>query len=662
MNGEVLIVDEHTGRILAGRRYNEGMHQAIEAKEGVEIKDENQTLATITLQNYFRLYDKLSGMTGTADDRGRRVQPDLQARRRADPDEPADDPRSTSPTSSTRPRTAKFDAGRRRHRRAPREGPAGPRRHHQRREERVPVAPAAPSAASRTRCSTPSSTRARPRSSPRPAARARSPSRPTWPAAAPTSCSAATPSSSPSPSCTRAGLDPVETPEEYEAAWADALERGQEAGRGRARRGRRRSAASTCSAPSATSRAASTTSCAAAPAGRATRASRRFYLSLQRRPDAAVQRRRWSSAFMRPARTSPTTCRSSRRWSPAPSSSAQTPGRGAELRDPQERPEVRRGAQPAARGHLRRAPPRARGRRPARAGRGTSSTTSSTATSTRATAEGYAEDWDLDQLWTALEHALPGRRHHRRGRRGGRRRRGRLTPEFLVDASSCSDAQAAYDQPRGGARRGGRCASSSAASCSRCSTASGASTSTRWTTCKEGIGLRAMAQRDPLVEYQREGFELFQAMMEAIKEESVGFLFNLEVEVQPADGATLEEPDLPSSRAAGANGQGEPGRGGAQARLRGQGPGRPGPQGRAAAVLRADGRRRERRRGPRGGCAERRRPTTTRSRAPRSTRPAPVARARSTSAATARPAAARPRLEPTAQPLSRSLSRSPRPS
>src|SRR4029078_3952986 len=67
MNGEVLIVDEHTGRILAGRRYNEGMHQAIEAKEGVEIKAENQTLATVTLQNYFRMYGKLSGMTGTAE-------------------------------------------------------------------------------------------------------------------------------------------------------------------------------------------------------------------------------------------------------------------------------------------------------------------------------------------------------------------------------------------------------------------------------------------------------------------------------------------------------------------------------------------------------------------------------------------------------------------
>jgi preprotein translocase subunit SecA len=65
-NGEVIIVDEFTGRVLVGRRYNEGMHQAIEAKERVEIKNENQTLATITLQNYFRLYDTLSGMTGTA--------------------------------------------------------------------------------------------------------------------------------------------------------------------------------------------------------------------------------------------------------------------------------------------------------------------------------------------------------------------------------------------------------------------------------------------------------------------------------------------------------------------------------------------------------------------------------------------------------------------
>ena len=65
-DGEVIIVDEFTGRLMPGRRFNAGLHQAIEAKEGVAIKDENQTLATITFQNYFRLYKKLSGMTGTA--------------------------------------------------------------------------------------------------------------------------------------------------------------------------------------------------------------------------------------------------------------------------------------------------------------------------------------------------------------------------------------------------------------------------------------------------------------------------------------------------------------------------------------------------------------------------------------------------------------------
>src|SRR3954470_4314907 len=66
IDGQVMIIDEFTGRILEGRRWSEGLHQAIEAKEGVAIREENQTLATITLQNYFRLYEKLSGMTGTA--------------------------------------------------------------------------------------------------------------------------------------------------------------------------------------------------------------------------------------------------------------------------------------------------------------------------------------------------------------------------------------------------------------------------------------------------------------------------------------------------------------------------------------------------------------------------------------------------------------------
>src|SRR5690606_7704771 len=66
-DGEVVIVDEFTGRLMPGRRYAEGLHQAIEAKEGVEIQKESKTLATITFQNYFRLYEKLAGMTGTAE-------------------------------------------------------------------------------------------------------------------------------------------------------------------------------------------------------------------------------------------------------------------------------------------------------------------------------------------------------------------------------------------------------------------------------------------------------------------------------------------------------------------------------------------------------------------------------------------------------------------
>jgi preprotein translocase subunit SecA len=72
-DGQVVIVDEFTGRMMPGRRWSDGLHQAVEAKEGVKIERENQTLATITFQNYFRMYDKLAGMTGTADTEAGRV-------------------------------------------------------------------------------------------------------------------------------------------------------------------------------------------------------------------------------------------------------------------------------------------------------------------------------------------------------------------------------------------------------------------------------------------------------------------------------------------------------------------------------------------------------------------------------------------------------------
>ena len=88
-DGQVIIVDEFTGRLMPGRRWSDGLHQAVEAKEGVRIERENQTLATITIQNYFRMYQQAGRHDRHGRHRGGRVQEDLQARRRRDPAEQA---------------------------------------------------------------------------------------------------------------------------------------------------------------------------------------------------------------------------------------------------------------------------------------------------------------------------------------------------------------------------------------------------------------------------------------------------------------------------------------------------------------------------------------------------------------------------------------------
>ena len=88
-DGEIVIVDEFTGRLMFGRRYSDGLHQAIEAKEGVLVRSESKTLATITLQNYFRMYNKLAGMTGTAKTEEGRIPRHLQHGRCGDPDQQA---------------------------------------------------------------------------------------------------------------------------------------------------------------------------------------------------------------------------------------------------------------------------------------------------------------------------------------------------------------------------------------------------------------------------------------------------------------------------------------------------------------------------------------------------------------------------------------------
>lgn len=271
IDGEVMIVDEHTGRILAGRRYNEGMHQAIEAKEGVDIKDENQTLATITLQNFFRLYGKLSGMTGTAMTEAAEFH---QIYKLGVVPIPTNKPMVRMDQSDLIYRTevAKFDAVV--------EDIA------EKHEKGQPILVGTtsvekseylsqlgcPSAGCSTRCSTPSSTTVRRRSSPRPAARVPSPSPRTWPAVVRTSSSAATRTTSPRRSCASAASIRTRTsrsgPPRCPPRWRTP------SGRSRPSTTRSRtSAGCTCWVPSGTSRAVSTTSCVVVPDARVTRAS-----------------------------------------------------------------------------------------------------------------------------------------------------------------------------------------------------------------------------------------------------------------------------------------------------------------------------------------------------------------------------------------------------
>ena len=192
-DGEVIIVDTFTGRLMPGRRWSDGLHQSIEAKEGVSIRKEDQTLATITFQNYFRLYKKLSGMTGTAETEAAEFEKIYKLEIVVIPtNKPmlrVENPDVVFRTEKEKYKAAADDIA-------------------ALHEKKQPVLVGTTSIEKSellsgilrarvcaTSCSTPSSTSAKPRSSPRPAASAWSPSPPTWPAAVPTFCSAATPNS-----------------------------------------------------------------------------------------------------------------------------------------------------------------------------------------------------------------------------------------------------------------------------------------------------------------------------------------------------------------------------------------------------------------------------------------------------------------------------------
>ena len=142
IEGEVKIIDEFTGRILDGRRWSEGLHQAVEAKEGVRVREENQTLATITLQNYFRMYDKLAGMTGTALTEANEFMKIYKLPVVEIPTNRADDPRRPE-RPDLQDHGRQVGRRRARDRRAPREGPAGARGHDLGRDLRAAVRAAA---------------------------------------------------------------------------------------------------------------------------------------------------------------------------------------------------------------------------------------------------------------------------------------------------------------------------------------------------------------------------------------------------------------------------------------------------------------------------------------------------------------------------------------
>ena len=148
--GEVIIVDEFTGRTMPGRRWSDGLHQAVEAKENVRVREENQTVASITFQNYFRLYKKLCRHDRHRRHRSAGVHADLRPRGGGDPDAPADGAQGRPTSSTSRRRQVQGD--RRGHPRLRGARAAGAGRHHFDRDVRVPLRPAHAGEDRRTRC------------------------------------------------------------------------------------------------------------------------------------------------------------------------------------------------------------------------------------------------------------------------------------------------------------------------------------------------------------------------------------------------------------------------------------------------------------------------------------------------------------------------------
>jgi preprotein translocase subunit SecA len=524
MNGEVLIVDEHTGRILAGRRYNEGMHQAIEAKERVEIKDENQTLATITLQNYFRLYDKLAGMTGTAmteaaefsqiyklgvvpiptnkpmirGDKQDLIYVSEDAKYEAVVDDIAERSESGQPVLVGTVSVEKSEhlSTMLRKRGIPHEVLNA--KYHDR--EAAIVAQAGRKGAVTVATNMAGrGTDIKLGGDPEQLAQA---------------------------ALAQRGVTVHDTPDEYEAQWPAELGKAERAVQAEHDEVKDLGGLYVLGTERHESRRIDNQL-----RGRAGRqgdpGETRFYLSLgddlMRMFKAGMVERVLSMANV------PEDVPIEHKMVTRAIASAQTQ---IEQQNFEIRKNVLKYDEVLNRQRLVVYAERRKVLEGADLGDQVRLMMDDTMAAyvEAATAEGYSEEWDLDKLWTALATLYPVSVPIEEIEEavGGR---DRLTREILQQELT-ADIQAEYDKREASLGEGITRELERRVVMSVLDR--------KWREhlyemdyLQEGIGLRAMAQRDPLVEYQREGYDMFQAMMEAIKEESVGYLFNLKVEVEP---------------------------------------------------------------------------------------------------------------------------------
>jgi preprotein translocase subunit SecA len=526
LNGEVMIVDEHTGRILAGRRYNEGMHQAIEAKEGVTIKAENQTLATVTLQNYFRLYEKLAGMTGTAETEAAEF---MSTYKLGVVPIPTNRPmaRIDQPDLIYKNEIAKFDAVVQDI--AERHAAGQPILVGTTSVEKSEYLSKQLAKAGIRHEVLNAKNHAREAAIVAQAGRKGAVTVATNMAGRGTDIMlGGNAEFNAIAALERRGLDPSENPEEYEAAWPDALEKAREAVAAEQQEVIDLGGLYVLGTERHESRRIDNQL-----RGRSGRqgdpGESRFYLSLtddlMRLFNSGAAERIMNSSSM----PDDVALESKLVSKAIQNAQGQVEGRNAEQRkNVLKYDDVLNRQREAIYGDRRRILEGDDLQEKV----GFFLEDVVTSIVNEATAEGHGDDWDYEQLWTNLKTLYPvGLTIDEVVEEAGGR--SKVTREFLQE-EILSDARLAYKA------REDALGAPAMRELERRVVLS--VIGRKWQEhlyemdyLKEGIGLRAMAQRDPLVEYQREGFVMFQTMTEAIREESIGYLFNAEVKVnQPA--------------------------------------------------------------------------------------------------------------------------------